>query len=174
MDRCAECGFAYAELPRDRIAEAVRLVAHQYHPRLTGTGLDALRRRSAPDHWSALEYGAHVRDVLRVQRERAVLALRARTPRFESMRADERVIELDYNGQDPAAVDADLVDAAEVLAALFDGLSDGEWDRSGIYNWPTVAERDLVWLGRHTVHELVHHLLDINRSVQATPGSASG
>jgi DNA segregation ATPase FtsK/SpoIIIE, S-DNA-T family len=174
VDRCAECGFVYADLPRDRIADALRSIAAQYHSRLCGTGLDALRRRPTPERWSALEYGAHVRDVLQVQRERAALALRGRSPVFEPMRRDERVTELAYNAQDPHIVDSELAHAAEVLAALFDGLGDSEWTRSGTFNWPTVSERDLVWLGRHTVHELAHHLLDINRSVQATPGSASG
>jgi S-DNA-T family DNA segregation ATPase FtsK/SpoIIIE len=35
--------------------------------------------------------------------------------------------------------------------------------RTGIYHWPAVESRTLLWLGRHTVHEVEHHLLDLTR-----------
>lgn len=173
MDRCHQCGFVYRDLAQADVAEAVREVAHQYRSRL-GAGDDVLRRRPARAVWAPLEYAAHVRDVLSVQRERAALALRVREPTIESMRPDERAVELGYVQLDPGRV-ADQIDrAAEALAALFDSLGDNEWDRTAIYNWPRPTRRDLTWLGRHTVHELIHHLFDIARGVEPTPGSASG
>lgn len=174
MDRCSQCGFVYEDLPQSSITGALVEVARQYGPRLRGADPAALRRRPAPEVWSALEYTAHVRDVLRVQRERVLLALADDQPRFESMRREERVVELTYNRMDPAAVDAELQEAARSLASLFAGLSDTEWRRTGVYTWPSVASRDLRWMGRHTTHELVHHLFDIVRAVEPTPGSASG
>ncbi|MFP3906004.1 MAG: DinB family protein [Acidimicrobiales bacterium] len=173
MDRCDQCGFVYRDLPRADIAEALREVAHQYRSRLAGHG-DVLRRRPAPAVWSPLEYAAHVRDVLRVQRERAALALRVREPTVESMRPDERAVEAAYAQLDPGRVVDQIDQAVEALAALFDGLGYDEWDRTAIYNWPQPARRDLTWIGRHTVHELIHHLFDIARGVEPTPVSASG
>jgi hypothetical protein len=149
-------------------------VAHQYRSRLLGTSLDALQQRPAPGVWSPLEYAAHVRDVLLFQRERAALALRSSHPTFESMRADERTVELRYNDEDPASVERGLQRSAETLAAMLDSLDDHEWQRAGTYPWPRPESRDLVWIGRHTVHELVHHLHDLTRSLQPMPGSASG
>lgn len=121
-----------------------------------------------------MEYTAHVRDVLRVQRERVLLALADDQPRFDSMRREERVVELAYNRMDPAAVDVELQEAARSLASLFAGLSDTEWQRTGVYPWPSAAVRDMTWMGRHTAHELVHHLFDVVRAVEPTPRSASG
>ena len=31
------------------------------------------------------------------------------------------------------------------------------------HTWPTVGTRTILWLGRHTVHEVEHHLLDLAR-----------
>jgi hypothetical protein len=174
VDRCEECGFVYDHLPRDQIGEAIALIAPQYEARLAGTGIPALRQRPAPGSWSPLEYAAHVRDVLIVQRERVMLALRTRDPVFGSMDPERRVVEHRGNDSDPLRVAGDLVRAAGALAALFDGLSDTEWERSGVYNWPVAASRDLAWIGRHTVHEMSHHLLDIARTLQPTPGWVSG
>lgn len=165
----------YADLPRDQIASAIEAVASQYPPRLSWTDPADLRRRPTPDTWSPLEYACHVRDVLRVQRERCSLALAFRDPAFESMRPDERIAEMAHVVHEPTAVATSLADAAGVLAALFDSLSPREWDRTGRYPLAgRLDRRDLTWIGRHTVHELVHHLGDVTRAIQPTPGSASG
>lgn len=173
MDRCHECGFVYDDLPRDEIATALVTVADQYPPRLTWTDGDTLRRRPTADTWSPLEYACHVRDLLTAQRERCSLALAFRDPLFESM-PDVRV-ELRHNHQDARMVASGIVHAADTLGALFDTLSPREWERTGRVPLPGApASRDLAWLGRHTVHELVHHLGDVTRSIQPTPGSVSG
>jgi DNA segregation ATPase FtsK/SpoIIIE, S-DNA-T family len=174
VEHCLECGFVYAALPRDEIATSLRSVADQYRSRLIGLDGATLRRRPLPDVWSPLEYAAHVRDVLATQRERAALALRSTDPTFPSMRPEALVVERAYNDDDPSAVVARVEFGAELLAALFDGLSEAEWGRGGVYNWPSPARRDLVWIGRHTVHELAHHLLDISRATDPTPSRASG
>ncbi|RKN57498.1 DinB family protein [Micromonospora costi] len=122
------------------------------------------RRRPAEGVWSPLEYTCHVRDVLRVQGERLVLALSVTTPEFPPMGRDERAVAEAYNEQDPAVVLADLADAAEALAARFAGLRPTDLDRTGVYPWPEPTARTMLWLGRHTVHEGEHHLLDIRRA----------
>lgn len=174
VDRCSECGFEYIALDRAGISGALRLVAAQYRARLVGCDTWALRHRPRPDVWSPLEYAAHVRDVLIAQRERSALALRSNQPTFTSMRPDELVGERRYNDEDPAEVASQIEHAADLLASLLDGLSESEWGRTGIYNWPAPASRDLSWIGRHTVHELVHHLLDITRALHPPSTSASG
>ena len=174
MEGCAECGFVYGAIPRESIADAVRTVASQYRARLVDRDPAQVRRRPQPDTWSPLEYAAHVRDVLGVQRERAALALRVNRPVFESMRPEELVLERSYAHDDPASVVDRIEHGADLLASLFESLSDAEWTRTGVYNWPAPAARDLVWIGRHTVHELAHHLLDISRRLDPSPARASG
>ena len=83
-------------------------------------------------------------------------------PTFIPMGRDERVIRDRYNDQDPLIV-ADQLEVPQLRsAAEFAGLSAEQWERTGIYNWPTSSERSMVWLGRHTIHEGSHHLRDID------------
>jgi hypothetical protein len=161
VDQCDECGFSYAavsamDLPGRLEAAGPRFVA-------TLTTIPDPRRRPAPTVWSPLEYTCHVRDVLRVQSERVALALRVDNPEFVPMGRDERVILDAYNAQDPQTVLTELAAAADDLARVFDTLSPSQWSRTGIYPWPTVESRTILWLGRHTVHELEHHLMDVTR-----------
>jgi hypothetical protein len=161
VDHCDECGFTYAtitteDLPRRLAAAGPRFVA------ALATVHDP-RRRPAPAVWSPLEYTCHVRDVLRVQGERLALALRTDGPEFVPMGREERVVLDAYNAQDPQTVLTDLTTAANDLARAFGALSPPQWSRTGIYTWPTVESRTILWLGRHTVHEVEHHLMDLTR-----------
>ena len=165
MNRCAECGFDYATAGPDSLPAYGPLYAEA----LTGSGDP--RRRSAEGVWSPLEYACHVRDVLRVQRERVLLALAEDDPVFTPMGRDELVVTSAYNRQDPAAVLAGLTAAAADLAAVFASLQPEDLSRTGTYTWPEEAVRSLDWLGRHSVHEAEHHLLDIRR--QSLPGEPS-
>jgi hypothetical protein len=174
VDGCGECGFEYGALPRVEISSALVAIAEQYVARLAATTDDALRRRPTPDVWSPLEYSAHVRDVLETQRERVMVALLHDAPTFEPMGREERVVEWRYNEQDPDDVALQIRKNADDQATVLDSLDDRGWARIGIYNWPTRQERDVAWIGRHTVHELVHHLLDVNRSLQGQPGTPAG
>jgi hypothetical protein len=161
VDHCDECGFSYAtvsaaDLP-GRLAAA--------GPRFTAA-LAAIRdprRRPAPSVWSPLEYTCHVRDVLRVQGERLALALRTDNPAFGPMGRDERAIVDAYNAQDPRLALTELSAAADDLARDFGGVRPSQWSRTGIYPWPAAESRTILWLGRHTVHEVEHHLMDLAR-----------
>jgi len=161
VDHCDECGFAYAtisaeDLPRRLEAAGPRFVAAL-------AAIPDSRRRPAPTVWSPLEYTCHVRDVLRVQGERLALAVRTDNPEFMPMGREERVTVDAYNAQDLQTVLTELSEAANTLARDFGALRPSQWSRTGIYNWPTVESRTILWLGRHTIHELEHHLMDLTR-----------
>jgi hypothetical protein len=160
VDRCAGCGFDY-ELERAEAAGgAITANADHLAELLMRTDVD-LRARRAPETWSPLEYGCHVRDVLLVQRERVLAARRTDRPSFEPMGRDERV-ELDgYAEQDPIAVARQLRDAAAMLVNVFVRLRPDEWERTMRYSYPVDMERSLRWVAEHTEHELQHHLLDV-------------
>ncbi|HTJ38684.1 MAG TPA: DinB family protein [Dactylosporangium sp.] len=162
MDRCDECGFAYDGVAAAEVPARLEGFTGRYTQAL-GAVTD-LRRRPAPEVWSALEYACHVRDVLAVQRERLELALRTDAPEFVPMGRDDLVVTRAYNAQDPADVVAALGANASALAAAFGALGPAELDRVGLYPWPDPVERTLLWLGRHTVHEGEHHLMDIRRA----------
>ncbi|MFI2649891.1 DinB family protein [Micromonospora fulviviridis] len=171
MDRCDECLFVYSALGSGELPQRLRDLAARYPAALYG--VPDPRRRPAPEVWSALEYACHVRDVFRVQGERLALALRVDEPEFHPMGRDELVITERYNAQDPEVVLADLAAAADGFAARFGALGEVELERTGVYPWPRREARTLRWLGRHTVHEAEHHLLDIRRAGEArTAGGA--
>ncbi|MGH9091308.1 MAG: DinB family protein [Acidimicrobiales bacterium] len=168
---CDECGFDYMSVDRATVPGALRDLAPAYRRRLRAAAPDRLRLRPRPATWSALEYACHYRDVLRTQRARIPAALAEDRPVFEPMRRDERVTEDRYNAQDPGRVGRELAAATDELATYLSGLDDRAWSRTGIYLWPVRAERSVAWIGRHTVHEGVHHLLDVDRSLaEAQPG----
>ncbi len=166
MDRCPECGFDYYGFARTDIGDRLRSLAESHAERLSETPFAYASARPRPG-WSALEYGCHVRDVLLVQRERIALAQVEDRPTFVPMRRDERAVELRYNEQEPATVATGLHTAANALANVLAGFDDSAWARSGTYTYPEPALRDVDWIARHTVHELSHHLGDVDRVLEA-------
>ena len=110
-----------------------------------------------------LEYACHVRDVLLMQRDRLYVALVEDEPSFKPMYREERVAFDRYSVQSPTAVAGQIVIGADLLAHAFDGLTEDQWARPLIYNFPGPARRDVEWVAHHTVHEMIHHLADIDR-----------
>ncbi|MEU4777370.1 DinB family protein [Micromonospora sp. NPDC023633] len=169
MDRCDECGFDYAGVSIDELPSLLRTLGGRYAAVLAE--VRQVRRRPADGVWSPLEYACHVRDVLSVQAERLALALRVEEPEFAPMGRDERAVAEAYNEQDPATVLAALGAAADDLAARIGVLGPVELARTGVYPWPRPQARTLLWLGRHTLHEGEHHLLDIRRAAGSEAAS---
>ncbi|MFY1692457.1 DinB family protein [Plantactinospora sp. WMMB782] len=161
MEHCDECGFDYSSVPAEALPDRLRGFGPRYSAGL-GAARDP-RRRPAERVWSPLEYTCHVRDVFRVQRQRLALALAVEEPEFTPMGRDERAVTEAYNEQDPAVVLDELDSAAGELADAFDRLGPAELDRTGSYPFPEPQVRTMLWVGRHTVHEGEHHLLDISR-----------
>ena len=172
---CAECGFSYEALSVPDALDALRGLGRRYRVPLTrglkDEDLDTLlRSHPLEDTWSALEYACHVRDVLAVQQERVGHALIEPGYAPEPMHREQRVAELDYNGQDPVAVADDVAANATALATLGENLSDEQLDLTMLYGYPEIAQRPLSWVLVHTVHEGEHHLLDIGRVLRAARG----
>jgi hypothetical protein len=164
-ERCGECGFDYDAVPAEEVAGRLRGFGPVFARAVAA--VPDVRERPAPEVWSALEYACHVRDVFRLQAERLDLALRVDRPAFASMGRDELPVTRRYNEQDPAMVLGELTAAAGALAATFESLDAAQLERTGAYPWgETTVVRSMRWLGRHTVHEGVHHLMDIHRQVR--------
>jgi len=163
MTECDECGFVYQDIEPRGVSGALGSLGPRLHDALTGADRADLARRPDPATWSALEYACHLRDVLLVQRERVLRALVEDAPRFEPMHREERVELAGYASEPPALVVQELEVAARMLARLLGRLTDDQRARRCVYNWPAPTEVDVLWVGRHTVHEGEHHLGDIRR-----------
>jgi hypothetical protein len=166
MDRCDSCQFIYADLDAPALPTRFAAFGTRYRALLLPPDRPAawdgiLRTRPAAGVWSALEYAGHVRDVFLVQRDRLYTALVEDTPAFAPMYRDQRVTLARYNAQDPAEGAAQLATAARLIAQAFEALDPGQLQRRCIYNFPAPAERPLLWVGQHAVHEGEHHLRDV-------------
>jgi hypothetical protein len=160
VESCPDCGYVYARGRAETLAW-LRSDAKAFVAQFESFDDAAVRRRPAPVVWSPLEYACHVRDVMRIQTARVEQAQREDEPKFTPMGREERVVNDRYNEQDPATVAIEITRAADELLAGFERLDDAGWARTGIYNYPEPAPRDIDWMAAHTVHELYHHRLDI-------------
>ncbi|HTL83585.1 MAG TPA: DinB family protein [Acidimicrobiia bacterium] len=160
QDLCQQCGFYYG-MTHAEILPWMRSDTDAFLAALAEYDDSTVRHRPAPDVWSPLEYACHVRDVLRVQRERVLQAQREDEPTFTPMRRDERVVEERYNEQDPKVVAVEIAEASAALIATLESLDDAGWVRTGIYNYPQPQPRTVEWIAVHTLHELLHHRTDI-------------
>jgi hypothetical protein len=164
VDRCGGCGFEYELVNAPNAGALIVSEAGLLCGVLNDTTHD-LRTRPAPDVWSPLEYGCHVRDVLLVQRERVLEARRTDCPAPTPMGRDERAEHDGYAEQDPRRVATQLDEAAFLFANVLARLGRDDWERTLVYNYPTPTERTLRWVAVHTEHEVRHHLLDIREQL---------
>ncbi len=158
-----ECGFRYDDVAVAAIPDRLLHPVHELCAEVAAAPDALRRRRPEPAVWSPVEYCCHLRDVLVTQRERVVRALVEDRPTLVPMHRDERAGLTRYAEEDPAQVLAQLGVAADMAAWTFASLDGSQWLRDCVYNYPEPAARGLAWVGRHTVHEAVHHLADIRR-----------
>jgi hypothetical protein len=162
---CADCGFDWGSVTVAELPGRLGDLAGRYRLTLTSTAETELRRRPAPEVWSALEYACHTRDVLLAQRERIYLALVEERPSFARMNREERVVLARYAEESPVEVAVELDLAFRLVTTALTGRSEDDWRRLLMYNYPGPQEHDLAWLARHTVHECEHHYVDIRRGL---------
>lgn len=167
-ERCEECGFDYGSVGPSDAPAALRALPRRYRAPLTrfldGEDGDALlRERPDPTTWSALEYAAHVRDVLAMYVHRIARTLAEDRPVFDEPDPDTLAAQRRYREQDPAVVAQELADNAETLAATAESVPDDGWQRVGIRYG---EERSVLFTVRRAVHEGHHHLLDIGRALR--------
>ncbi|WP_330232240.1 DinB family protein [Nocardia sp. NBC_00508] len=157
---CPECGFdaaatSYATVPALTRDTAVRFAAV----------LDRHGARTRPDEstWSALEYGAHVRDVCRLFGTRLDLMLAGdpdgEVPRFANWDQDATAIADRYGEQDPAQVAGELDEAAERVARSFESVPLTQRGLRGARSDGAVFTVES--FARYFAHDLVHHVHDV-------------
>jgi hypothetical protein len=160
---CPECGFDAPAADVERAGATIRAMSAAWDAVLRRP---TVRDRPSPSVWSPLEYGCHVRDVFRVFDDRLSLMLAEEHPRFANWNQDVTAIEDRYGEQDPETVASQLVEAAAVLAARFDGVDDDEWPRTSERSDGSVFTVDS--FARYLLHDPIHHLWDVGEPFDAT------
>lgn len=164
MEECEVCGFVWDEVPDEDVTLRIR----------NGTDLLSRLLRNTPDvaatrptagRWSMVEYGAHVRDVMLVLRDRFVVGVVADSPGFAPMYREERVDLGMYRREDPVALAAEIEIAAALLVRMLESLSPEQFDRTCQYGYPGPSTRTLRWMAAQAVHEVEHHLADVEENL---------
>jgi hypothetical protein len=163
QQRCETCGLAASAVDKGDLPAQMRLEAVAWARLLRRTDVEALRRRPRPEVWSALEYGAHVRDVVAVFTERIGRVLTEPQPTFGWWDHDAAVIAERYNEDRPDDVASSIEANADSLAAVLSGVPTTDWSRMG-------TRRDgetltVAAFARFALHEVRHHRYDAEASI---------
>jgi hypothetical protein len=165
MELCEECGFDFDMVSPDDITHRVTTGVRAAADVVASAPLMSLRRPN-PDRWSAVEYTAHVRDVLLTIRDRLVIGLVEDNPGFKPLYRDERLALGLYRRDTADDVAVELRAAGAMFARLFDEIDPQLLSRPVQYGFPDPLPRTLLWMGRQAVHEVEHHLEDIRDNVR--------
>lgn len=153
---CLDCGFDASTVARHALVGLLAATTPRWQTALTAVGA---ADRPAPQVWSTLEYGAHVRDVHALFALRAQLVLDEDDPEFENWDQDQTALAERYWLADPAQVAAQLAANAERAASVFAAPTDAQWQRTGRRsNGSTFT---LETLGLYYLHDVEHHLHDV-------------
>ncbi|CAL8976911.1 hypothetical protein PROP_02058 [Propionicimonas sp. T2.31MG-18] len=157
LDRaCPECGYTAASVDAHDLP---RLVLESTSAWAQVLARPDVATRPAAQVWSPLEYGCHVRDVLRIFTGRAALIRTQDNPVFPNWDQDATALEERYWEQDPATVSSEIADAAQENAAGWTDVAEHEWSRPGTRSNGSAFTLDT--LGRYMLHDLRHHLHDV-------------
>ena len=154
---CPDCGLDVQSFKREEVAALLLASAAQWQEVLEDDGM--VRTRPQPLVWSALEYGAHVRDVCVLYLERLLLMLNEEGPRYPNRDQDATAIAKRYDLEDPLIVADQLVSAAGALADAFDALQGRDWDRTGFRSDGAAFTAES--FARYFIHDPVYHLHDV-------------
>ncbi len=169
-ERCSECGFESSQVVPEHGAETVRSLGPRFRQAMTippGADPEAVRWRADPLTWSALEYTAHVRDLIALWGSALHLALtqdHASIPRPDPDLPDRTASEQSYNAQDPATVTEQLTANAERMARKVTGMGADAWGRQVLIGDAEMTALDIV---RKVAHEGLHHLQDVKRALDS-------
>ncbi len=170
---CDQCGFNGSEMDPGAVAAQIRANAAAWRSVLKKGDVVSERppTKSADGSpvWSALEYGAHVRDVYEVYLKRVTLMMKEDGPEFADWDQDASAIEKGYINEDPDSVSYNLAVNAGKMADLFDKVRD--WNRPGRRS--DGSDFTIGTIAVYLLHDPVHHLHDVERGFEAIKAAKS-
>ncbi|HUR79091.1 MAG TPA: DinB family protein [Acidimicrobiales bacterium] len=166
---CPECGIDYGTLHPPFAINSIKSFTRRFkealEPASPSEDNDAtIRTRPADGVWSALEYTAHVADLMEPFARVLARMNDEDNPDLSDAFWDEneKAARDKYNEQDKDAVLARLAAGADTLVKQASGIDAHAWSRMGSFGW---GERDMLTMLQNAVHEGVHHLRDVERGL---------
>jgi hypothetical protein len=161
---CEECSFDW-DLAIDGVLRTLASFPDGYRTRVDrfrcAPDAGLIRRRPSPEVWSALEYAAHVRDVIDFYADRIDRVLNEERPQMTGADFSSMSERRGYLEEDPAVVVDEIAGSSVVVEERLRSLSADQWARVGI--GMDGDERTLLVLARRLAHDGQHHLLDLDR-----------
>jgi hypothetical protein len=172
--KCPECHLDYGELHPPIAINTIKSLPRRFGEAIADQpdeDTDAvIRTRPAQGVWSALEYTAHVADLLPLFAktiERMNTQTNPDLGDLWSVDPDEQATSADYNGQARDAVLGNLRTGADELLAVAESVDASAWSRTGTFPW---GERDMLTMLQNAAHEGVHHLKDVEKGLAQLRG----
>lgn len=162
---CTRCGVSFAEVPVEQALESVARVPGEVREVVSGVAPQIYRVRPDTQCWSITEYVCHLRDVYATYTIRLHRAITESEPMLEPMFNDLRAQRFRYNQLDVHAVLPELIANAAGFSEEANQIRDNHWGRI-VTRLPGEA-RTARWLARQVMHEGMHHLDDIRRTIAA-------
>jgi hypothetical protein len=157
-ERCDQCGFDGAGYDGAALLDAIRALGPQWEQLLASAGTE-LRVRPEPHVWSAIEYGAHSRDVTALHAFGVEQALTLDEPHFPPIADDlAESAATTYADEDRDAVVEALGVEANRLATLARDAGERAWRRGLTIGTDRSDVRRLL---EHALHDSTHHLGDV-------------
>ena len=166
---CAGCGLTSTDGDSAALAARLRDEADKWATLLATADDHQMRVRPTPDKWSALEYAAHVRDLLSVMAERTMRTLVENEPELGWWDHEAAITDGWANESDGAAVAEDIARNAAHFGQVLDHVPADGWERAA-----TRGDTDrftVELLARYALHEVVHHRADALNSLGAASPS---
>jgi hypothetical protein len=166
---CPECGIDYGTLHPPFAINTLKSFPRRYTEALEPRGAEdheeIIRTRPAPEVWSAIEYAAHVADLMEPFTTVIRRMYNEDNPDLSSEFWDEneKAAADNYNEQDKDAVLARMADGVDRLVAAAESVDSHGWERMASFGW---GDRDLLTMLQNSVHEGVHHLQDIEKGLK--------
>jgi hypothetical protein len=163
-ETCEVCGFEWDAIHASDVAPRLTSAAYGMG-HVLGASEALVTQRPEPERWSALEYGAHVRDVMINVRDRIFVGLAEDNPVTKPMYRDLRIPF--YRAETQSEVADELAMAVALFLRTFTALNDQQLGRPLMYAYPREASRSVLWVAAQALHEAEHHLGDARENVTA-------
>ncbi len=162
-EHCAQCGFDGATYDNDALLAALESLEPRWRELLSGAGKD-LRRRPAPEVWSAIEYAAHSRDITALHQFGVKEALLMAEADYGNLQGDELIeaAAATYAELDPDVVLDALGRGAAMMVSAAKTAGETMWGFGVTVNGTRMDVRALM---EHALHDSVHHLDDVQRGL---------